>query len=169
MKVMATVDVDEYDENTMQQEIVRAAVKQLVSDVSDALQKETRKALTHEIHLRTGALIEATISTPVAKTNQWGEATGSMTTLREQIMASAEKYLTEPVNSRGEAEKYKNDKSITRAMWLVRTQAAAVIDKQFQEQIKSIVDDFRQQLAGDARALIAKAINSIVGGKALPE
>jgi hypothetical protein len=113
----------------------------LVTKVGEIRAEMIREAIAPQI--------EKALTAPLRKTNQYGEATGQETTLRELIVAEAQKALTEPAGGNS----YDRDRKT-----LIQKTVADEVQKALAGEIADAVKAARQQVATEIGKHVAAAV-----------
>lgn len=95
--------------------------------------------------------IEQALAAPLRKTNQYGEATGQETTLRELIVAEAQKALTQPAGGNG----YGRDR-----LTVLQKTVADEVQKALAVEIADAVKAARAQVATEIGTHVAAAVQA---------
>lgn len=133
--------------------VVERLVKQFAkSDVYGDLVERVRKIRDEEIRTALAPLLAEALSKPIHPTNQWGEKTGTETTLSEVIVAEARKWMNAKVDSYGGRD------SATNLQKMIRDEVRAG----FENEIKTMVTEARDVVSKQIGTTVAVAVQSAV-------
>lgn len=132
-------------ENRIRREMNEAIAK----GISEAVRKLAGELVVPRIDEMIRGLV-------IQKTNSYGEKKGETTTFIEYLIAAADKYMTEEVNSSGQS--VSESRSSSYDFKKAGTRVAYMIDKHLQFNIETAM----KQALADANLSIAKGLNEAV-------
>lgn len=162
MQMNVTIDMEEYTEISLADqiacEVARTYIGQSVRENIKAKVEAAVKAEIDEgIKGKVDAILEEMISKGVPKTNNWGEPTGEMVSVRDSIIQQADRFMKEKVNSRGEKEDYHNS-GMNRVDWYIKKYAQDGLDKAIKAQIDAIKGEAVNSVKDTVAKLMAEKL-----------
>lgn len=159
-------DEDSNEGEGFEARALRMVARELSSRIDRAAVEAIQKQLVDGVKARIDAEIQQTVRTKLeeglALTNGYGEPTGKTTTLRALIVERAEKWLTEKVDSRGEARGY-GDNTFPRLQWFIAQQVDAAMKGAIKTSIDAAVAEVKGKLQEGAKALLAEGMAKLLG------
>jgi uncharacterized membrane protein YheB (UPF0754 family) len=126
----------------------------IAAQILDAdMRKDIRRAIQDKVLATVAEAVGDAVTGEIRQTNQWGEATGPVTTMRELIIQEAKDYLSKPVDN------YNRDKG-TKATVLIR----AEVDKAIKEDLNEALKVARAEVTALLKSKAADAIAATVAG-----
>lgn len=109
-----------------------------------------------EIRARVVPLVEEAMTTPIRRTNTFGEPTGEATTLRDQIVKVAQDYLSKPVDH------YSRDKG-TVVQQFIAAEVKKAVDAELKEALAAAKTEVAAAVKNHAATMIQKTITELAG------
>lgn len=129
----------------------------LANQLKDDVRKGVVAAVNDEIRQQVGIIVHETIEGGVPMTNMFGEATGKSTTMRERIIAEAEKALKSKVSRNGSYDRYNDRDSVTLVQYVAQQVA--------QDALKSELKQAADEAVAQVKAVTTKLISDEIGAK----
>jgi len=159
-RLEATDDIAEWDEDEdrqMHQPVWR--------QVGQAVAARVTRAVRPELDRQIGALVKDAIEVEFQRTTEWGEPTGSPTSIRELAIKSAKEWMETPVDDNGDPRKGHRHRrgrkpDLTRHEWLVGKYVKEVVTAEIRdavaEEVNAVRVAFRESLADGLAAAVAE-------------
>jgi predicted Holliday junction resolvase-like endonuclease len=140
-------------------EQLKSIVKEIVEQRLDALLDEGMRTM---IQGKAQEAIEAYLTKPRQKTNEWGEPVpGPMEALADRIPRIVESYMGQTVNRSGQPEGNSyNSKNPTRLAWMVQTLVIEELKKETEKAAKDVTEK--------ARAVVASHVGRFISEQMVP-
>lgn len=141
-----------YDRDCAREEITKGCIVALVQQFEAEIKKAVLPAAQRIIDERATAIIDEALTTPFAKTNEYGEEKGGNTTLREMIVERSKNWFQQRVTERG----HPDDRcgKTTRIDYLVSKAVNEVFDKAITTKLAEV----KQKLNADVMVLLSKKL-----------
>lgn len=139
--------------------IAEAVIASLVTQASkgDAykgLKTRVEEIRDEEIRIRIAADVEAALTEPIHLTNSYGQSTGTVVTLHEVIVKTAEKWLSESTRDYGARD------STRRIDALVHQQVDAAFKAEIADAVKAAKESVAKQLGKSISDVVAEAVKT---------
>lgn len=144
--------------------IAEAAAHRLASSLSDKVKKAVEARLEEvlndawrdTIHKMACEAIEAFLTTPRAKTDEWGTPiTGKTCSLAAEIPKEVTKWLNQKVNAKGNVDTYHSDNALTRTQWMLKT----LVQDQLASETKKAADSVTEKAREVVRLHVGRFIS----------
>jgi hypothetical protein len=154
------------DSRTLQT-IADAAAQRLCRTLEDKVKKsveEQLKAILDDawrasVQAMAQAAIDAYLTAPRAKTNEWGESVnGKSTTLSSLIPETVHKWMGENVDEKGQRTDY--NRGMTRLQWMLKSLV--------QDQLKAETTKAANDVTEKARALVSQHVGRFISEQMVP-
>lgn len=137
--------------NTLRDDIVRAAVAQLLPELRQALVDEITTEAAQQIREQVTSVIAETLAAPIQTTNRWGDGAGPPTSLRSLIGQEVERY------TKGKRESYGGQ--VTGPFQeLVKAEVHRAMEKELRDAIADARRRVQAEVHAKAAQLIADAV-----------
>jgi hypothetical protein len=161
-----------------QEELTQRAIDQLIESfnkdgVMTGLENHVKNVIKPEMQQQAQTLvgdylrenIEQTALMEFTPVDQWGQATGKKTTIRDMLYAQSKEYWDAKVDSGGKPTTYGNQ---TRAQYLMRSVMLEVFTQAMKDSMVEVVSGFKEALRGDVWAKVSKELDNMIKLPPLP-
>lgn len=147
--------INQYTDQTLAEALVEKLTLRIVQDDSyKGIAERVRQIRDEEIRAALTPVIAAALAEPIHPTNAWGEKTGTLTTLREVIIAEARKWM----DVKGERGYGSREDGLTNLQRMIRDEVRAG----FENEIKAMVTEARNAVSKQIGTTVAVAVQSAV-------
>ena len=163
-KATFEVKVESFDTSTFYEDIVAAAVKQVVGPryPEAALVKQIHEAAAAMISQRIDAAIASTIESlmtkPIQKFDTFGNPVGEALSIEDIVRNGADLLLTQRVDREGRVTSNSYDTKMTRVEWLVQQAVIANLSKEMKAEADKVKAALLQRASAAAAAVLTGAV-----------
>jgi len=134
-------------------DIVQATARELFQNLRHEIQKDVRNSIKHEIDRQLSAIVTEALAGKVQPTDEWGEPTGEITTVRDLLREKAAKFLEEKVDSSGDATSYSGQ---SRWKWACNAVVTSKMEGMLKGELTAITAAMRERLTAELPAILAE-------------
>ena len=163
MQVTTTVEFPDWDDNSMEEAIIRQAAKEILRVAEDDITTKTREAVMIGIEAQVGEVVQTAIAEPVRRTSSYGEPIGDPIPLRELIVKAAKTWLEAGVNPKdGTPTRYHRDDTVTRAHYYVHVAVKREMEKSYEAAINAAVQEVKDKAGDKIDEMVRESIKRIL-------
>ena len=155
MKAKVAIDLTEYNEDSVAEEIVKSASERLSHTLGEKISDLANSEFKKMIESRVAEIVDKVFADGIRKSNPYGEAISDTKTWTEFAAEETKRYLAEWVDSRGDKRSYHRDGCTTRAQYIARQ----IMKDTIMGNLDAIKDSVKEEIAGQLKAALATIEN----------
>lgn len=144
-----------YEPVSLGEAVVSEIASQLIEEVRRDIRSEVLQAVKPTIQAEIVEIVREALKSDIRRINQWGEAQGELTTLRDLLADDVKAYLAEPARR----DRYDERKGGFRE--LLRAEVDEAMRKELREEITAARATVAQQVKERAGQLFGEAVNGL--------
>lgn len=152
------IDIDNEEVSTA---IAQRIKGDAYAHIRDMAKSQVEKVMQEIVNDKVGELVVEALQSGVQKTNTFGDPIGEPISLKQMLLNSTNKFLSEMVDSSGRSGHSSYGTTKTKFQWIIDN----AVDHEFRSQLKKHIDEARkavnENMKAEAKKILADAVESI--------
>ena len=149
------------DLTDLQEQIVEAAAEKIIDNIGTGIETAVKKSVANKIDDKINKLIEETLGGIYQPIDDYGEAIGKKTTLRDQFKIACQKWWEQKVDSEGKQTGRYEERP--RSEWVCQKVLRQILDHDMAKSFNNLLKETKEQMKTGIAEAIKNAISKTWG------